>query len=191
MKKILVWAVIGLIMGSSLVFAQAEQEEARPVTHPQLAELMVRALGLVRFLPNAPTSQQMFDVLMQNGIAPQDGWKLDAVVTRADLARVLMLAMRMEDMVENPADPQSWISALAELGISVEDSLSSTIQMIELLPEGMGQDITLHSTDPLVRGMDFAPSTVQYTVDLNLAVRVLSEMEMIMGEFRPIPPTPY
>jgi hypothetical protein len=122
--------------------ADAEQSQAsQPVTQPQLAELLVKALGLVRFLPNAPSSQQMFDVLMQNGISPQDGWKLDAVVTKADLARVIVQALRMEDLVENPNDPQAWINVLKELGIST-DRLSETIQSVEVLPEGMGQDIT-------------------------------------------------
>lgn len=197
MKKILVLIMVGLMMAATTALAQgrrgaqAEQAQApQPVTHPLLAELLVRALGLVRFLPNAPTSQQMFDVLMQNGIVPQGGWKLDAIVTKADLARVVVQALRVEDMVDNPADPQAWIDALRQLGISV-DRLSETIQSVEILPEGLAKDVTLHSTDPLVYGMAFAPGTVQYSVDLNLTVRVLSEMEMISGEFRPIPPTPH
>jgi hypothetical protein len=198
MKKILVLLMVGLAMASAEVSAQGRKAAAKdepaqasqPVTHPQLAELMVRALGLVRFLPNASSPQQMFDVLMQNGIVPQDGWKLDAVVTKADLARVIVQALRMNDMVENPNDPQAWINTLKELGISIE-RLSETIQSVEALPEGMGQDVTLQSTDPLVQGKNFAPSTVQYTVDLNLAVRVLSEMEMVSGEFRPQKPTPH
>ena len=197
MKRILVWMVVGLALVTTAASAQGrkrgESEQAQasqPVTHPQLAELLVRALGLVRFLPNAPSSQQMFDLLMQNGIAPQGGWKLDAVVTKADLARTIVQALRMDDMVENPNDPQAWINTLKELGVSIE-RLSETIQLVEMLPEGMGQDVTLQSTDPLVYGIGFAPSTVQYTVDLNLVVRVLSEMEMISGEFRPIRPTPH
>jgi hypothetical protein len=197
MKRILVYMLVGLMMASTAAMAQgrkqaaAEQEQAsQPVTHPQLAELLAKALGLIRFLPNAPSSQQMFDVLMQNGIAPQDGWKLDAVVTKADLARVIVQALRMEDRVENPNDPQAWINVLKEMGISI-DRLSETIQSVEMLPEGIGQDVTLQSTDPLVYGMNFAPSTVQYSVDLNLVVRVLSEMEMVSGEFRPISPTPF
>jgi hypothetical protein len=197
MKRILVYMLVGLMMASTAAMAQgrkqaaAEQEQAsQPVTHPQLAELLAKALGLIRFLPNAPSSQQMFDVLMQNGIAPQDGWKLDAVVTKADLARVIVQALRMEDRVENPNDPQAWINVLKEMGISI-DRLSETIQSVEMLPEGIGQDVTLQSTDPLVYGMNFAPSTVQYSVDLGLVVRVLSEMEMVSGEFRPISPTPY
>lgn len=197
MKKILVMLVVGLTMASTDVLAQGRKaakddpaQASQPVTHPQLAELMVRALGLVRFLPNAPTPQQMFDLLMQNGIVPQDGWKLDAVLTKADLARVIVQSLRMDDMVENPNDPQAWINTLKELGISI-DRLSETIQSVEALPEGMGQDVALQSTDPLVQGMRFAPGSQQYTVPLELTVRVLSEMEMISGEFRPQRPTPH
>jgi len=197
MKKILVYMLAGLMMASTVAMAQgrrkaaADQTQAsQPVTHPQLAELLVRALGLVRYLPNAPSSQQLFDVLMQNGIAPQDGWKLDALVTKADLSRVIVQALRKQDEVENPNDPQAWINLLKEMGVSI-DRLSEAIQAVEALPDGLGQDVTMSSTDPLIQGTTFAPSTVQYSVDLNLVVRVLSEMEMVSGEFRPISPTPH
>jgi hypothetical protein len=173
--------------------AKAESEKAQasqPVTHPQLADRLVKALGLVRFLPNAPSVQQLFDILMQNGISPQDGWKLDAVVTKADLSRVIVQALRMEDQVENPNDPQAWINLLKELGITL-DRLSATLQSIEVLPEGIGQDLTTQSTDPLVYGVNFARSeTVQYSLDLGLLTRIFSELEQISGEFRPRPPTP-
>ena len=142
MKKILVYMLAGLMMASTVAMAQGRKSTAadssqasQPVTHPQLAELLVRALALVRFLPNAASSQQMFNILMQNGIAPQEGWKLDAVVTKADLARVIVQALRMEDEVENPNDPQAWINLLKELGISI-DRLSEAIQAVEALPDG-------------------------------------------------------
>jgi hypothetical protein len=76
------------------------------------------------------------------------------------------------------------------MGVSL-DRLSETIQSVEVLPEGMGQDVTLQSTDPLVYQVDFAPSDEQYTVDLSLVTRVFTEIEMINGDFRPIPPTPF
>lgn len=195
MKRILVYMMVGLVMATTVAMAQgkrpaAEKEASRAVTHPEMAELLVKALGLVRLLPNAPTPQQMFDILMQNGIAPQGGWKLDAQVTKADLAQVVVKALRMEDRVENPNDPQAWLNVMKELGISM-DRLSQTVQAVEALPDAMGQDRALQSTDPLVYGIGFAPSTVQYSVDLSLATRVLSEMEMVSGEFRPIKPTPH
>lgn len=195
MKRILVYMMVGLVMATTVAMAQgkrsaAEAEAPRAVTHPEMAELLVKALGLVRLLPNAPTPQQMFDLLMQNGIAPQGGWKLDAQVTKADLAQVVVKALRMDDRVENPNDPQAWLNVMKELGISME-RLSQTVQSVEALPDAMGQDRALQSTDPLVYGMGFVPSTVQYSVDLSLATRVLSEMEMVSGEFRPTKPTPH
>ena len=198
MKKILVFLMVGLMMASTVAMAQGKKKDSadkaqasQPVTHPQLAELLVKALGLMRFMPTAPSTQQMFDVLMQNGISPQGGWLLDAVVTKADLSRVVVQAMRKEDQVENPNDPQSWIDVLKAQGISL-DRLSETIQSVEVMPEGMGQDVTLQSTDPLVYGLNFAPGdSIQYTVDLTLATRVLTEVQMISGEFRPESPTPH
>ena len=199
MKRILAFMLIGLMMAAPAALAQKEKESSdaqkskasKPVTHPQLAEIMVKALGLVRFLPNAPTAQQMFDVLMQNGISPQDGWKLDAVVTKADLARVIVQALRKEDRVENPNDPQAWINVLKELGISL-DRLSATVQSVEALPEAMGQDTTMQSTDPLIYEVAFASSdSVQYTVELDMVTRIFTEVEMISGEFQPISPTPH
>ena len=198
MKRILVFLLVGLMVvaaaGTAVGKEKADSKKAQasqPVTHPQLAELLVKALGLIRFLPAAPSTQQMFDVLMQNGISPEKGWLLDAVVTKADLSRVIVQALRKEDAVENPNDPQSWIDALKAMGISL-DRLSETIQSAEVLPEGMGQDVTLQSTDPLVYGVNFAPgSSIQYTVDLNLVTRVFTELEMITGEFKPPQPTPF
>ena len=198
MKRILVLLLVGLMAVGTAVAAQGKAKAgsdkaqgSQPVTHPQLADLLVKALGLIRFLPTAPSAQQEFDVLMQNGISPEAGWMLNALVTKADLARVLMQALRKQDMVENPNDPQAWIDALKELGIPL-DRLSETIHMVEVLPEGMGQDVALQSTDPLVHDVNFTPGgTVQYTVDLNLTTRVFSELEMISDEFKPAPPTPF
>ena len=198
MKRVLVFLLVGLMMTSTVALAQGKSkgdaqksQSSQPVTHPQLAAILVKALGLVPFLPTAPSSQQMYDVLMQNGISPENGWLLDTVVTKADLAQVIVKAMKKESEVENPSDPQAWINLLKEMGITL-DRLSETIQSVETLPEGMGQDVTMQSTDPLVYGVNFAPgSSVQYTVDLNLVTRVFTELEMIRGDFRPAQPTPF
>ena len=197
MKRILAFALMGLMIAAPVALAQGDKESSKksqasqPVTHAQLAEIMVKALGLVRFLPNAPSAQQMLDVLMQNGISPQDGWKLDAVVTKADLSRVIVQALRKEDQVENPNDPQAWIDVLKELGISL-DRLSETVQSVEALPEAMGQDSTMQSTDPLIYEVAFASSdSTQYTVELDLVMRVFSEFETTSGHFQPVSPTPH
>jgi hypothetical protein len=197
MKRIPAFLLIALLLAATAAVAQdkeiAEPKKAQatqPVTHAQLADLLVKAVGLVRFLPTPSTAQQTFDLLMQNGISPEQGWLLDAVVTKADLSRVIVQALRKEDAVENPNDPQSWIDTLKAMGISL-DRLSETIQSVEVMPEGMGQDVTLQSTDPLIYQVDFAPGDTQFTVDLSLVTRVFTEIEMVNGDFRPVPPTPF
>ncbi len=227
MKKILAFMLVGLMMAATVAMAQDKEKPAAkaqasgPVTQDQLAELLVKALDLVRFLPAAPTTQQRFEVLMQNGISPAGGWLMGAVVTKADLARVLVQALRREDQVENPNDPQSWIDTLKAMGISL-DRLSETIQSVEVLPDAISQDVTLQSTDPLVKGEQLARDdiSVQYGVDLNQAprvfppeavtldelvrmhpelndltvdeiIRIFPEIELINGEFHPVNPTPF
>ena len=209
MKKIFAFSMVGLMLAAAVATAApapkekaakaapakekavAKAQPSGPVTHVQLAELLIKALGLVRYLPVAPSAQQTFDLLMQNGISPQAGWLLDAVVTKADLARVLVQALNLQDQVENPNDPQSWIDTLKAAGISL-DRLSEAIRSVEALPDGMGQDVRLQSTDPLVYDKNFTPGDrEQYSVPLAMATRIFTELEAIRGEFRPISPTPY
>ena len=209
MKKIFAFSMVGLMLAAAVATAApapkekaakaapakekavAKAQPSGPVTHVQLAELLVKALGLVRFLPVAPSAQQTFDLLMQNGISPQAGWLLDAVVTKADLARVLVQALNMQDQVENPNDPQSWIDTLKAAGISL-DRLSEAIRSVEALPDGMGQDVRLQSTDPLVYDKNFTPGDrEQYSVPFSMVTRIFTELEAIRGEFRPISPTPF
>lgn len=84
-----------------------------------LAQLLVMQTGLYRYLPLNPTDQQCFEVLGANGIMPKDGWQPDKVVTRGDLARVIVLALEMDDQVKNPDDPRSWMDVLASIGIQI------------------------------------------------------------------------
>ena len=95
MKKILMVLLAGFLT-ASVALAQGTPEKGKALTYPQLASLLVKALGLAEYLPAAPTTQQLFDILMQNGIAPADGWTMDeeAAVSKGDLARVLIQAMQ-------------------------------------------------------------------------------------------------
>ncbi|MDD4736358.1 MAG: hypothetical protein PHP44_09660 [Kiritimatiellae bacterium] len=84
-----------------------------------LAQLLVMQTGLYRYLPANPTDLQCFEILNQNGIFPKDGWEPGKVVTRGDLARVIVLALELEDQVQNPDDPRSWMEVLASIGIQI------------------------------------------------------------------------
>ncbi|MDD2237186.1 MAG: hypothetical protein PHG65_08290, partial [Kiritimatiellae bacterium] len=79
----------------------------------------VMQTGLYRYLPANPTDLQCFEILNQNGIFPKDGWEPGKVVTRGDLARVIVLALELEDQVQNPDDPRSWMEVLASIGIQI------------------------------------------------------------------------
>lgn len=149
MKKILMVLLAGFLT-ASVALAQGTPQKGKALTYPQLANLLVKALGLVEYLPVGATTQQQFDILMQNGIAPADGWTLDeeVSVSKGDLARVLIQAMQRDDEVENPSNPQSWVDALAAMGINLS-AASEALDSVDALPEVVAANIGFTTTDPL------------------------------------------
>lgn len=148
MKKMLA-ICLAACMAATVSFAQEKSGE--PVTQAQLAEVLVRALGLVSDLPNPASDQQRFAALMQNGIAPADGWTAGAALTKKDLAMVLVQALGAEDEVENTEDPASWLAVLQAYGIDL-DKLGDpeTVMGMEALPNAVAQNYGAESADPLV-----------------------------------------
>lgn len=159
MKKMLA-ICLAACLAATASFAQGNSNE--PVTQAQLAEVLVRALGLVSSLPNPASDQQRFAALMQNGISPADGWTAGATVTKKDLAMVLVQALGAEDEVENPEDPASWLSVLQEYGIDL-DSLGDpeTVMGVEALPNAVTVDYGATSVDPMYS--DQSPTHVTET----------------------------
>ena len=180
MKKMLMVLMVG-ILTATMSFA-AKPEAGGNVSYAQLAELLVKALGLADSLPPGASAQQMFDALTLNGISPAEGWTLDseAEVSKGDLARVLVQALGHEGDVENPSDPKSWIQALKAMGVSL-DSMSDAMSAVadaEVLPQAVVHLLGATSTDPLLADLDDG--------------RVLSAAEMETGEvhLKPVPPVP-
>jgi len=99
-------------------FASAQDDS---VKHGELAQLVVRVLGLQRHLPPNPSDADCFALLLVNRIVPQGGWNHGEVVTAGDLARVVVQAMGEAENIENPDDPASWVNYLNEKGIQVVD----------------------------------------------------------------------
>jgi len=162
MKKIL---AICLAAGMAATVAFAQDSGGGAVTQAQLAEVLVRALGLVDSLPNPASDQQRFAALMQNGIAPGDGWTADQVLTKKDLVQVLVQALGAEDEVENPEDPASWMAVLENHGIDASSlGDQATVMDMEALPEAIGVDYGLSSTDPLLSDRSPARASESYTV---------------------------
>ena len=163
MKKIL---AICLAAGMAATMAFAQESGGEGVTQGQLAEVLVRALGLVDTLPNPASDQQRFTALMQNGIAPEGGWTADQVLTKKDLVQILVQALGAEDEVENPEDPASWMAVLEAHGIDASSlGDQATVMDLEALPEAVGVDYGQSSTDPLLYERNPAGVSGSYTVE--------------------------
>ena len=190
MKKMLMIVLAGL-MTASVALAQAP-EKGKALTYPQLANLLVKALGLTEYLPAGATTQQQFDILMQNGIAPAEGWTLDeeVAVTKGDLARVLIEALEREDEVENPDDPQSWVDALAAMGISLS-SAGDALGSVEALPNIVAQDIGFYTTDPLATDGRAGSGGIHEPIPVQTAVEVVKKAQSHRHSKNPPKPTPY
>lgn len=192
MKKLLMIVLAGL-MTASVAFAQGSPEKGQALTYSQLASLLVKALGLAEYLPAAPTVQQQFDILMQNGIAPAEGWTMDAdaPVTKGDLARVLVQSLQSEDEVENPDDPQSWVDALSAMGINLS-AASEALGSVDVLPEVVASNLGFTSTDPLVTDIRPASHSIHEFVPPSTVETVLSQVESSnRRRSRPDTPTPH
>lgn len=164
MKKLLA-ICLAACMAATVSFAQEKSGE--PVTQAQLAEVLVRALGLVSDLPNPASDQQRFAALMQNGISPADGWTAGATLTKKDLAQVLVQALGAEDEVENPEDPASWQAVLQAYGIDL-DKLGDpdTVMGMEALPNAVAQNYGAESVDPLISDRRPSRATQVYNTGL-------------------------
>ena len=145
MKKFLAF----LLAASLLAVPAFAQEESAPqgVPQGQLAQLLVKTLGLASVLPADPTDADCFAILAQNGIAPAEGWSQDGIVTQGVLARVLVQALGLADEVENPNDPMSWMAVLENNGISL-DRITTSVANAESLPNGIFQ--SFETSDPLL-----------------------------------------
>jgi hypothetical protein len=174
---------------------QAPQPKAAPqkaagVTHCELAQLLVQVLGLARFLPASPSCQQNVAMMMNNSISPKEGWRGDAVVTKADLARVIVQALKMQSEVQNPDDPKAWIEYLKSIGVPL-DAVGETVSFVDPLAEPVAPNVMSPRVDPLQKKHTFNPvDDTQYGVDMQYVVRILTEFERVAPEFRPPPVTP-
>lgn len=135
---------------SSMPVARAQEEGAEPAKQLELATLLANLMGLSRNLPAVPTPQQIFGLLLANGVSPAEGWDAEAVVTKADLARVVVQAMDMAGDIENPDDPNAWVAFLEAMGISI-DTIGDAVVEVTPSPESVAGNISRAGTtwDPL------------------------------------------
>lgn len=165
----------------------SKEEKAKLVSEGELAQWLVRVLGLSRFLPAAPTDLECFQILMQNNVQPSAGWKQDTTVTLGTLARVVVQGLGRQAEVQNPADDASWISFLKEIGIDF-GTIGAAMQNLAPLPQPVGPEAIITSTDPLGKLQRInPPDNQQIGADLSTLGRIFTQVT-VPG--RPPPMTP-
>jgi hypothetical protein len=120
MKLILVGTLVTAFGFSGISVAAEGDASSEEVTQLELAQILINVMGLSRFLPSPTTVQEIFGLLLENGVNPADGWQENEVVTKAVLARVVVQALGSANDVANPDDPKSWVNWLVENGIPFE-----------------------------------------------------------------------
>lgn len=162
-------------------------EKAKLVGEGELAQWLVRVLGLARFLPAAPTDLECFQILMQNNIQPAGGWKQDSTVTMGTLARVVVQGLGRQSEVANPAEDASWISFLKEIDVDF-GTIGAAMENLDPLPQPVGPEAVITSTDPLGKLQRInPPDNQQLGVDLSAMGRIFTQVTL---PNRPPPLTP-
>ena len=201
MKRMIVVLVLLLAFGmSAVVFAQEGEGDqgAQLINQGEMAQMLVKILGLYRYLPPDPTDAECFELLMVNKISPADGWDAKAPVMREDLARVIILAMGEESSVENPDDPNSWVETLQAMGVDIE-SVGQAVGQVPPQKDFKSTGFSPTATDPLKRQRFLGkPDERELQSDLNIEVSVpltFDEVKYVVqgldpNDYKPTPATP-
>jgi len=207
MKKLVVYLPVLLLVGAIMVASAPAQDpvDTQEVTQEELARVLANVMGLARFLPSPSTPQEVFALMMVNGVSPADGWAEDAVVNTADLARVIVQAMGMASEIENPDDPQAWVDYLAENGIPI-GSIGEAVENVKPQAQPIADYVLAEglTSDPLRKQTIFGlPDEQQFGTDMALPGRpgivvppvppeviedIISRLPIIPPPFRPVTP---
>lgn len=145
--------------GKKPVAEKKEAKKAAPkpkdrITQGEFARILATRLGLFPTLTTSPTVQECAAALSAQGIAPFDGWKLEADLSKPDFARMMIQAMGKADDVPtaDKGKPEAWTALAGKLGIVLEhatDGVGSVDPLIEQFHASV--DPSSSSSDPLVR----------------------------------------
>jgi hypothetical protein len=168
------WLIVaGAILIGAVSFAPFQNASAQnvptdqQVTQGELAKLLVRILDLSRDIPGEFSPIQACGMLMKNGIMPEGGWKIDEVVTRAVLARVIVQSLGMAEKVSAPEDPKAWINLLTEMNVPIA-TVGQAVDNLgpSAVPVAPGPGIA--TTDPLKKPTFFrAEDALQDGADIS------------------------
>jgi hypothetical protein len=118
MKASMKWmACAAVAMAVMMSTTSTVHAQDNGITQGEMAMMMANMLSLD--LPVNASAQDAIAALIGVGVQPLNGWQPDAPVVLGDLAVTLVQALGAEADVVDPADPQSYIDLLNELGVSL------------------------------------------------------------------------
>jgi len=134
MKRMIWIMCVAVGVGFSALPWMARAQDAAPaeaapklMTQGELAQLLVKKLGLYRVVAANPSDMECMSVLTANGIFPSaslsmkdGGWNAASEVTVIEVARLLVRALSLQGQVKDPSNDQAWMDVLKEAQVSVE-----------------------------------------------------------------------
>jgi hypothetical protein len=145
-------ALAAFLVIGAISFPAAVHADDEGVTQCKFAKDLALRIGIS--LPNTATSEDIFGLLMAEGIMPKDGWNCNKVVTVGDFARLIVLVLERESgdkMVSADLrdDDNAFIEAAKEAGYSLE-SIEDTLAGIQSMEEKTGPSVNREqtTTDP-------------------------------------------
>ncbi len=198
MKRMLPGMIAAVVLAIGLnvsTVSAAEKQEAKAstqlVTEGEFSKWLVQVLGLARVVSVAPSEQECFAVLLQNGVSPKDGWNATNVVTRATLARVVVQALGWQGEVKDPGNDASWINFLKEKNLDIS-TIGAAVENLGPISEPLANQAVVVSTDPLGKVHEIRPEDEQQLgADLSTIRRLLLVIEEHGPGPTPPPPKPH
>lgn len=188
MKKL-----FGLILTAALlttVCTVSAAPEQRGIAQGELARILVKHLGLYRYLPANPSDKDCINLLLINKISPAEGWDRGEIVTRAVLARLIVQSMERQNEVENPEDPMSWINFLKSLGVPL-DRVNETVEYVEPLKRMAAPNVFRITPDPISKRPVFGePDEPDYGADAEFIATIPVDLRDVIEVLRKVVPPP-
>lgn len=112
---------------STTAVTTTAEQAPKLMTQGELAQLLVKKLGLYRAVPANPSDLECIGILSANGIFPSatvsgegSGWNPTAEVTAMDVVRLLVRSLNLQGQVKDPANDQQWMDVLKNAEVSTE-----------------------------------------------------------------------
>lgn len=189
MKRLLIIALTVMTVTAVSVPVQAQNNEGG-VSQGELAQILVKVLGLYRYLPANPTVQDAINLLVINKISPADGWEPNSVVTRAILARVIVQSLERQHEIADPDNPMSWINYLKERGVPL-DRVSDTVDYVEPLKKMAAPNVFRITPDAIEKRAIYGePDEPDYGADAEFIASIPVDLSDVIEIIRDINPPP-